>query len=58
MSPEKYRLIERFKFFLDLAGKRKSLLHRLAQLRCQRNNYRFPIEMHLMRWLVPREKLS
>jgi anaerobic magnesium-protoporphyrin IX monomethyl ester cyclase len=58
VSEEKYQLIERFKFFLDLAGKRTSILRRLAQLRCRRNDYRFPLEMHLMRWLRPVEKLS
>jgi anaerobic magnesium-protoporphyrin IX monomethyl ester cyclase len=58
VSAEKYRLIERFKFFLELAGKRSSMLRRLAQLRCRHNDFRFPIEMHLMRWLWPAEKLS
>jgi anaerobic magnesium-protoporphyrin IX monomethyl ester cyclase len=58
VSEEKYQLIERFKFFLDLAGKRKSILRRLAQLRCRRNDFRFPVEMHVMRWLRPVEKLS
>jgi anaerobic magnesium-protoporphyrin IX monomethyl ester cyclase len=58
VSAEKFRLIERFKFFLELAGRRDSLLRRLAQLRCRNNDYRFPIEMHVMRWLWPSQKLS
>jgi radical SAM superfamily enzyme YgiQ (UPF0313 family) len=58
VSADKYKLIERFKFFLDLAGKRSSRLRRLAQLRCRHNDFRFPIEMHLMRWLWPAQKLS
>jgi radical SAM superfamily enzyme YgiQ (UPF0313 family) len=58
VSAEKYRLIERFKFFLDLAGRRRSLLRRLAQLRCRHNNFDYPIEMHVMRWLWPTQKLS
>ena len=58
VSADKYKLIERFKFFLDLAGKRESMLRRLAQLRCRHNDYRFPIEMHVMRWLWPAQKLS
>jgi radical SAM superfamily enzyme YgiQ (UPF0313 family) len=58
VSAEKYQLIERFKFFLDLAGRRTSMLRRLAQMRCRRNDFRFPIEMHLMRWLWPAQKLS
>ncbi len=58
VSAEKYRLIERFKFFLDLASKRRSLLRGLARMRCRRNDYRFPIEMHVMQMLFPRQKLS
>ena len=62
VSPDKYRLIERFKFFLDLASerrsRRRSLLQRIAQLRCDRDEYRFPIEMRVMQWLRPTEKLS
>jgi anaerobic magnesium-protoporphyrin IX monomethyl ester cyclase len=58
VSQEKFRLIERFKFFLDLASKRSSMLRRLAQVRCRHNDFRFPIEMHVMRWLWPAQKLS
>jgi anaerobic magnesium-protoporphyrin IX monomethyl ester cyclase len=58
VSREKYRLIERFKFFLDLASQSAPVLRQLAQLRCRRNDYRFPIEMHVMRWLRPAQKLS
>ena len=62
VSPAKYRLIERFKFFLDLASERRarrpSLLQRVARLRCERDEYRFPIEMRVMQWLRPVEKLS
>lgn len=61
VSAEKFRLIERFKFFLDLASRRArrhGLLRRVAQLRCARNEYRFPVEMHLMRWLQPAQRLS
>ena len=62
VSPEKYRLIERFKFFQELAWKRMSrgqrLLQQLARYRCRRDEYRWPLEMMLTRWLVPAEKLS
>jgi anaerobic magnesium-protoporphyrin IX monomethyl ester cyclase len=62
VSPEKYQLIERFKFFHELAWKRMSrsrrLLQRLARYRCHTNNYRFPVEMLFERWLVPAQKLS
>jgi len=62
VSAEKFRLIERFKFFQELAWKRvargRSLLQRLARYRCSRDEYRWPVEMVLTRWLVPAERLS
>ncbi|MGH9640948.1 MAG: B12-binding domain-containing radical SAM protein [Terriglobales bacterium] len=62
VSPEKFRLIERFKFFHELAWKRpsrgKHLWQQLARYRCRRDNYRWPVEMLLTRWLVPAQKLS
>ena len=62
VSSAKYRLIERFKFFHELAWKRASRpvrhLQRLARYRCRRDEYRWPVEMLLSRWLVPAERLS
>ena len=62
VSPEKFRLIERFKFFQELAWKRvsrgKRLLQQLARYRCSKDEYRWPVEMLLTRWVVPAEKLS
>jgi anaerobic magnesium-protoporphyrin IX monomethyl ester cyclase len=62
VSAEKFRLIERFKFFQELAWKRVSrgrkLLQHLARYRCSRDEYRWPVEMLLTRWLVPAERLS
>ena len=62
VSPEKFRLIERFKFFQELAWKRvsrgKRLLQQLARYRCSKDEYRWPVEMLLTRWIVPAEKLS
>jgi anaerobic magnesium-protoporphyrin IX monomethyl ester cyclase len=62
VSAEKFRLIERFKFFQELAWKRmsrsKRLLQEVARYRCRRDEYRWPLEMVLTRWLVPAEKLS
>jgi anaerobic magnesium-protoporphyrin IX monomethyl ester cyclase len=62
VSAEKFELIERFKFFQELAWKRpsrgKRLLQRLARYRCDRNEYRWPVEMLFTRWLVPAQKLS
>jgi anaerobic magnesium-protoporphyrin IX monomethyl ester cyclase len=62
VSAEKFELIERFKFFHELAWKkvspRKALLQRIARYRCDRNNYRWPVEMLFTRWLAPAQKLS
>jgi radical SAM superfamily enzyme YgiQ (UPF0313 family) len=62
VTPEKFELIERFKFFHELAWKRvapgKRLLQRLARYRCTKDYYRWPVEMLFTRWLVPEQKLS
>jgi anaerobic magnesium-protoporphyrin IX monomethyl ester cyclase len=58
----KFKLIERFKFFQELAWKRasagRSPLQRVARYRCRRDDYRWPIEMVVLQWLQPRERLS
>ena len=51
VSREKFKLIERFKFFHELAWRRNSgkrLLQTLARYRCSRDDYRWPVEMVLM----------
>ena len=62
VSPGKYQLIERFKFFLDMASKRPGSgfnpWRGLARYRCARNDFRWPLEMRLMQWLRPSQKLS
>jgi hypothetical protein len=62
VSATKYRLIERFKFFHELAWKRvspgKRLLQRIARYRCSTDQYRWPVEMLLTRWLMPAQTLS
>lgn len=62
VSPEKFKLIERFKFFHELAWKRRSagrtLLQRLAHYRCSKDDYRWPVEMLLTRWVLPAQRLS
>ena len=62
VSAEKFELIERFKFFHELAWKRasrgKRMLQRLARYRCSTDNYRWPVEMLFTRWLVPAQTLS
>jgi radical SAM superfamily enzyme YgiQ (UPF0313 family) len=62
VSAEKFQLIERFKFFHELASKPlsrgKRLLQRLARYRCSRDEYRWPVEMLLARWVLPVQRLS
>lgn len=62
VTPEKFELIERFKFFHELAWKRvsrgKRLLQKLARYRCDRDFYHWPVEMLFERWLVPVQRLS
>ena len=62
VTEDKYQLIERFKFFLESASRNGSRstawLRRLAQLRCERMDFRWPVEMHVSRWFRPAEKLS
>lgn len=62
VTPEKFELIERFKFFHELAWKQASrstrLVQKLARYRCTRDFYRWPVEMLFTRWLVPAQKLS
>jgi anaerobic magnesium-protoporphyrin IX monomethyl ester cyclase len=62
VSAEKFQLIERFKFFHELAWKPpsagKRLLQKLARYRCSNDFYRYPVEMLFTRWLVPAQKLS
>jgi hypothetical protein len=62
VCPEKFRLIERFKFFHELAWKRmsrgKRLLQQLARHRCDTNNFRWPVEMLFTRWILPTQRLS
>jgi hypothetical protein len=59
VSRAKFRLIERFKFFNEHAWRRsapgtRSVLQKLARLRCERDEYRWPIEMLLWRETRPR----
>jgi hypothetical protein len=62
VSREKFELIERFKFFLDLAWKRGSggerWLQPLARYRCRRDEYRWPLEMMLRQRRTSEPRLS
>ena len=62
VSRRKFQLIERFKFFHELAWQRTSRavrpLQRLARYRCSRDEYRWPLEMALLQWRRSEPRLS
>lgn len=62
VSPEKFELIERFKFFHELAWKPSNgllkLMQRVARYRCSRDDYRWPLEMMILRSFAPEPRLS
>ena len=62
VSSEKFKLIERFKFFQQIAwdpsdGWRRTL-QRAAQWRCRKDLYHLPLEKLVYEWLYPRPQLS
>ena len=62
VSPEKYRLIERFKFYQQVAWDKAPLwrkpLQKAAQWRCKHDIYGLPIEQTISNWLRPPQRLS
>jgi anaerobic magnesium-protoporphyrin IX monomethyl ester cyclase len=62
VSPEKYQLIERFKFYQQMAWDPSALWQRpfqqLARWRCERDFYALPIEKAVSNWLRPQQRLS
>jgi radical SAM superfamily enzyme YgiQ (UPF0313 family) len=62
VSPEKRRLVERFKFYQRLAWDRAGALARplqaVARWRCSGDRYALPVEMVVGRWLWPAPELS
>ena len=62
VTPQRFTLIERFKFFQDLAWKKaragERWLQKLARYRCARDEYRWPVEMRVLQWLRPAKRLS
>jgi radical SAM superfamily enzyme YgiQ (UPF0313 family) len=62
VTPEKYQLIERFKFYQQVAWDQPRPLarpiQRLAQWRCKHDFYALPVEQVLSDWLRPRQRLS
>lgn len=62
VSPEKFRLIERFKFYQNIAWEHpkpwKRPLQQVARWRCKRDFYALPIEKAVSQWLNPQQRLS
>ncbi len=62
VSKEKYRMIERFKFYNRIAGGHKKWFYmpirKLANWRCKKDFYKFPIEKIIIERLKPLPKLS
>jgi len=62
VSQEKYRLVERFKFYSELAFKSAPRwqwpLQAFARIRCRRDWYTVPIEKGVMQTLAPPTRLS
>lgn len=62
VSPQRYRQVERFKFYAQLAWDHPTPLKRpfqvLAQWRCQRDLYALPLEQVVSRWLWRAQRLS
>lgn len=62
VTPERERLIERFKFYQQIAFDRprpwQRPLQKLARWRCANDNYKLPLEMLAMNALAPTTRLS
>ena len=62
VSAETFQLIERFKFFHELAWKRVRAASGCCSgsraIAAHRNEYRWPVEMLLSRWVLPAQRLS
>ena len=62
VSADKYRLVERFKYYQRVAWdgtqKRRKPLQRLARWRCSRDFYAFPVEKTVSEFMRPPQRLS
>ncbi|HZO90943.1 MAG TPA: radical SAM protein [Chthonomonadaceae bacterium] len=62
VSPEKYRRIERFKFYQQVAWDVpkwwRRPMQKVAQWRCRHDFYAFPVEKTISHWLRPPQRLS
>lgn len=62
VSDEKYKMVERFKFYNKLAGRQKQWftapLQQIAALRCDTHFFKWPVEKFLADTLMPQQQLS
>jgi radical SAM superfamily enzyme YgiQ (UPF0313 family) len=62
VDQKKYRLIENFKFYNKLAWRKNPaifyLFQKIAQFRCEKEMYKFPIEKYMADLFFPSTKLS
>lgn len=62
VTPEKYRLIERFKYYQQVAWDAAPLwrkpLQKAARWRCKHDFYAIPLEKSVSNWLRPPQRLS
>lgn len=62
VNADRYRLVERFKFYAQLAWDEPKPpwqpFQKLARWRCRNHIYAFPVEKVVSQWLRPSEKLS
>jgi hypothetical protein len=62
LTEEQIKIIEQFKFYQQLAWSKKTpqkfLLQKIAQWRCEKDMYAFPLEKNIIRFLKPTPKIS
>jgi len=62
INKEQYDRIEAFKFYQRIGWNRSQALlspvKKIAQWRCRKNNYSFPVEKMIYEWIKPQVKLS
>jgi radical SAM superfamily enzyme YgiQ (UPF0313 family) len=62
INKKQYKQIELFKFFQRVAWNRAKILYtpfrKIAAWRCERNNFRFPVEKLIYEFIHPPEKIS
>ncbi len=62
LTEEQIKIIEHFKFYQQLAWSKKTpqkfLLQKIAQWRCEKDMYAFPLEQNIIRFFRPAPKMS